>query len=173
MSLSALLPLGLRRAVDWLQATPLSTTIRESDWVFPAIESVHVIAFVIVVGSILVVDLRLLGLASRRRGAAELTEQLLPVTWTAFLVAAVAGVLLFIAKPVTYTANAFFLGKLVLLALAGVNMAAFHLFVHRSLATLAPGGREPMAAKLSGLASLALWIGIVACGRWIGFTALG
>ena len=173
MSAVVSLPASVQTAASWLQATAISTTIRESDWVFPAVESVHVIAFVIVVGSIFVVDLRLLGLASRRRGAAELTGQLLPITWSAFAVAAIAGVLLFIAKPVAYTANAFFLSKLVLLALAGVNMAIFHLFTHERLAGLPPGGREPAAAKLSGFASLALWIGIVACGRWIGFTTLG
>jgi len=173
MSVSATLAGNLRDAVAWLQATPISTTIRESDWVFPAIESVHVIAFVIVVGSILVVDLRLLGLASRRRSAEDLTRQLLPLTWLAFAVAAAAGLLLFAAKPVTYTANTFFLSKLVLLALAGVNMAAFHLFVHKRLVGVAPGAPEPIAAKASGLFSLALWIGVVACGRWIGFTTLG
>jgi hypothetical protein len=163
----------LHDTVAWLQATPISTTIRESDWVFPTIESAHVIAFVLVVGSIFVVDLRLMGLASRRRPAVELTDRLLPLTWTAFAAAAAAGLLLFIAKPISYTANAFFLSKLALLALAGVNMAAFHLLVHRRLVGIAPGAPEPAAAKVSGFLSLALWIGIVACGRWIGFTTLG
>jgi hypothetical protein len=165
--------MSLHDAIAWLQATPISTTIRESDWVFPTIECVHVIAFVIVVGSIFVVDLRLVGLASRRRRASELTSEILPLTWSAFVVAAAAGLLLFVAKPVTYTANAFFLSKLVLLALAGMNMAAFHLFVDKPLSGVAPGAPEPLAAKVSGLLSLLLWIGIVACGRVIGFTTLG
>ena len=173
MTASLGLPESLRSAIERLQATTISTTIRESDWVFPAIESVHVIAFVIVVGSIFVVDLRLLGLASRRRAAVELTERLLPLTWSAFVVAAAAGLLLFVAKPVTYTANAFFLSKLVLLALAGVNMAAFHGLVHGRLIGVPAGGPEPASARLSGLISIVLWIGVVACGRWIGFTTLG
>jgi hypothetical protein len=167
------LPAPLADAVAWLQATSLSSTIRESDWIFPTIESVHVIAFVVVVGSIAVVDFRLLGVASRTRRADELTAELLPVTWAAFALAAAAGLLLFVAKPVTYTGNGFFLGKMVLLALAGINMAAFHLFVHKHLIDLPPGAREPIWARLSGFLSLALWIGIVACGRWIGFTTMG
>jgi hypothetical protein len=157
----------------WLKETSLSTTIRESDWVFPTIESVHVVAFVLVVGTISVVDLRLVGLASRGRSAHDLTERLLPITWSAFVVAAIAGLLLFAAKPVTYASNGFFLAKLALLALAGLNMAAFHLFVHKRLAGLPAGAPEPLGARLCGFASLALWIGVVACGRWIGFTVSG
>ena len=159
-------------AIDWLQATPLSTTIRESDWLFPSIECVHVIAFVVVVGTISVVDLRLMGAASKTRRADELIEELLPVTWIAFAVAAVAGLLLFASKPVTYTQNFFFLGKMLLLVLAAANMGAFHLFVHTSLAA-APVGPPPLAARVSGAISLALWITIIAFGRWIGFTTLG
>ena len=157
----------------WLRETPLSTTIRESDWVFPTIESVHVVAFVLVVGTISVVDLRLVGLASRRRSAHDLTERLLPITWSAFGVAAIAGLLLFAAKPAVYLGNTFFLSKLVLLGLAGLNMAAFHVLVHRRLAGLPPGAAEPLGARVCGFASLAIWIGVVACGRWIGFTVMG
>jgi len=160
----------LASAISWLQHTPLSTVIRESDWVFPAIECVHVIAFVIVVGSIAVVDLRLIGVASRDRRIDELTAELLPVTWIAFAVAATAGLLLFIAKPLTYTQNFFFLGKMLLLAAAGANMLIFHRFVEHRAAGQTAGSTPPMAARASGLASLALWIAIVAFGRWIGFT---
>ena len=160
-------------AIDWLQATPLSTTIRESDWLFPSIECVHVIAFVVVVGSISVVDLRLMGLASKTRPAEELIEELLPITWIAFAVAAAAGLLLFCSKPITYTQNFFFLGKMLLLLFAAANMGAFHLFVHRSLAGVPAEAPSPLAARASGAASLALWIAIVAFGRWIGFTTLG
>jgi hypothetical protein len=161
------------QAMIGLRETPLSTAIRESDWIFPSIESAHVIAFVVVVGSIAVVDLRLVGLASRGRRADQLTRELLPLTWAAFVLAAAAGLLLFIAKPVTYTSNGFFLSKMVLLLLAGLNMAAFHLFVHGRLIGVPAGAPEPVGARICGWLSLALWIGIVACGRWIGFTTVG
>jgi hypothetical protein len=160
-------------ALTWLRDTPLSTSIRESGWIFPTIESGHVIAFVLVVGSIAVVDLRLLGLASRNRRADELTSELLPLTWIAFVLAAIGGMLLFIAKPVVYAGNGFFLSKMVLLLLAGLNMAAFHLLVWRRLIGVPVGAPEPIGARISGGLSLALWIGVVACGRWIGFTVIG
>lgn len=156
--------------INWLQATPLSVTIRESDWVFPTIESVHVIAFVLVIGSIGIIDLRLAGLASRNRAADELIRELLPLTWWSFAVALAAGSLLFIGKPVSYTQNFFFLGKMALIVAAGLNMAAFHLFVQKSLAGRPAGGPDPLAARVSGLISLGLWITVVAFGRWIGFT---
>lgn len=156
--------------IKWLQATPLSTAIRESDWIFPTVESIHVVAFVLVVGLIAVVDLRLIGVASRRRSADDLLKELLPLTWSAFVVAFVAGSLLFISKPITYTGSFFFLGKMVLILTAGLNMAVFQLFIHRFLMGRPVGAPTPIVAKLSGGLSLVLWTLVVAFGRWIGFT---
>jgi len=158
--------MSLTDALTALQALPLSTAIAESDWIFPMIESLHVIAITLVVGSIIVVDLRLIGVAARTRPLAAFTAQFLPITWCAFALAALTGGLMFLAKPVSYAGNIFFLAKLLLLLAAGLNMAAFHLFVERP----AHQGRADGAARLSGLASLTIWIGVVALGRWIGFT---
>jgi len=149
-----------------LEATPISTEMAESSWLFPTVESVHVIAVTLVVGAILVVDLRLAGLASRGRSARQLADRILPITWAAFGLAVLSGVLLFLAKPVSYSQNPFFLFKLGALALAGLNMAAFHFVVDRDRTAPEP----PAAARYSGFASLAIWVGVVALGRWIGFT---
>jgi len=158
--------MSLNDLLSTLQSLPLSTAIAESDWIFPTIESVHVIAITLVFGSILVVDLRLIGLASTKRPLAAFTTQFLPITWVAFVIAGLTGGLMFLAKPTSYAGNIFFLSKLGLLLLAGINMAAFHLFVERR----AHQGQALGAARLSGLASLTIWIGVVALGRWIGFT---
>jgi hypothetical protein len=149
----------------WLSETGLSIALTDSELAFPAIESLHVIAITLVFGSIAVVDLRLLGLASKRRDASELIASILPITWLAFGLAVVTGALLFVANPISYSANFYFLGKLVLLALAGINMVLFHIFSHRHLAT-----QGALAPRLSGAASLTLWITVVVFGRWIGFT---
>lgn len=149
----------------WLSESRLSIALTDSELAFPVIESLHVIAITLVVGSIAIVDLRLLGVAQKRRDAAELIASLLPITWAAFAFAALTGLLLFIANPVSYSANFYFLGKLALLAIAGGNMILFHLFAHRQLGT-----QGALAPRLSGAASLTLWITIVAFGRWIGFT---
>jgi len=153
-----------------LKATPLSQAISGSDTLFPLLECVHVLAVVIVVGAIAIVDLRLLGLRARGRDIQELLNQFVPVTLGAFGIGFGAGALMFIAKPDTYLANAFFLAKMGLLTLAGANAVAFHLIFSRTLARTTAGVAAPLPARLSGLFSLSVWIAIIACGRWIGFT---
>jgi hypothetical protein len=148
-----------------LSETSLSMALTDSEWAFPAIESTHVIALTLVVGSIAVVDLRLLGLAAKNRDAKQLIASVLPLTWAAFALAALTGTLLFIANPISYSANIFFLVKLSLLLVACGNMLLFHFFTQKQLS------REgALGPRLSGAASLGLWIAIVAAGRWIGFT---
>ena len=159
----------LRETCQWLQDLSFPTNIRESEWLFPTIETVHVLALVLVVGSILMVDLRLLGLASRERSVRAITAERLPLTWSAFVVAAVAGALLFSSKAVTYYDDLPFRLKMICLALAGINMAVFHLLTYRKVAAW-DQGPTPLGARVAGGVSLILWITIVAAGRWIGFT---
>src|SRR6202043_2662705 len=111
----------------WLQSTWIATAVAENDILFPWIESVHVLAIVLVVGTISIVDLRLLGVASLDRPVRRLMGDVLPLTWGAFAVAAITGSLMFSSDAVHYAHNFFFRGKLILLALAGINMAVFHL----------------------------------------------
>jgi len=153
-----------------LQATPWAVVIRENDILFPWIESVHVLAIVLVIGTISIVDLRLLGLASTNRTMQRVLRDVLPVTWIAFAVAATTGSLLFSSKAVDYVQNFFFDGKMILLVLAGLNMAAFHLFGTRDIERWGDIADTPAAAKFAGGFSLCIWIGVVAFGRWIGFT---
>ena len=152
-----------------LQDLSFPTDIRESDWLFPTIETVHVLALVLVVGSILMVDLRLLGIVNRERSVRSVTAERLPVTWCAFLVAAVAGSFLFSSKAVTYYDDFPFRLKLVCLLLAGINMAWFHALIYRRVAEW-DRGPPPPAARIAGGISLMLWVTIVGAGRWVGFT---
>jgi len=153
-----------------LQDTAVATAIREGESLFPWVECVHVLALTIVIGSIAIVDLRLMGLASRDRSVAETTAATLPVTWSAFVVAAITGGLLFSSNATTYAHNFYFLAKLSLIAVAGLNMAAYHLFVGRGADAWRTPSLTPLRARVSGAVSLCLWITIAACGRWIGFT---
>lgn len=143
--------------------------IAEGSVLFPWIETIHVLAVVAVVGTISIVDLRLIGLNAHVKSVRRLMIQLLPITWTAFAIALPSGFLLFSSKAVTYAANWPFRIKMLLLLVAGLNMMLFHLIVHRG-GHRWDEGKTPLMAKVAGLTSLALWIGIVACGRWIGFT---
>lgn len=159
----------IRNLLHDLQDLGFATSIRESDWLFPTIETVHVLALVLVVGSIMMVDLRLLGVAYKRRPLSALIAEVLPWTWSTFAVAAVAGSLMFSSKAVTYYDSVAFRIKMVCLLLAGLNMLCFHFFTYRNVANWDPD-RHPLGAKIAGAISLTLWIAIVASGRWIGFT---
>jgi hypothetical protein len=158
--------------ISYLENSSLADNIRENDLLFPLIESVHVLAICLVVGSILAVDLRLLGIASINRPLSRVTAGILPLTWGAFAVAVASGGLLFISNATKYLGNGFFIAKLCLIGAAGVNMAIFHFIGAKDLSRWENDARLPLPARLAGGVSILLWIAVVACGRWIGFTML-
>jgi hypothetical protein len=162
--------MNLERLFLWLQQTNIATTIREGDAWFPWIECVHVLALTLVIGSIAIVDLRLIGWASRHRSIAKLSADVLPCTWLAFAVAVISGLLLFSSNAVKYSHNFPFQLKMLLLVFAGLNMSIFHAFSNPRMRHWEMTSRTPWPAKLAGAMSLLLWIGIAAFGRWIGFT---
>ena len=148
----------------------LGSTIRESGLLFPTIESIHVLMATTVVGTIAIVDLRLIGYASHRRGARQLIIDLLPFTWAAFALAVLTGSLLFTSNAPNYAANVPFVLKMVTLVLAGINMAIFHMTAYRRIGQWDDALPPPRGVRIAGASSLALWIVIVFFGRWIGFT---
>ena len=150
--------------------TSVATAIRESGSVFPWLESVHVLAVTLVVGSIAIVDLRLLGITSLNRAVSRVMKDVLPCTWIGFLVALITGLTLFVSNALSYSHNFYFQGKIILLALAGLNMLTFQFFGSKNIANWDASAQTPLAAKVASVASLALWISVVGFGRWIGFT---
>jgi hypothetical protein len=161
--------MSIEGALTWLQDSSAPTAIRESGWLFPTIETVHVFALVLVVGSIMTVDLRLLGIANRNRPFSQVAGEMLPWTWAAFGIAAIAGLLMFSSKAIVYYNDIPFRIKILLLVFAGLNMMSFHWMGTRQLASW-DHGRAHLPARLAGGASLLLWTSIVAAGRWVGFT---
>jgi len=151
---------------EWLQDTAFAQSISET-W-FPMVESAHVVALSLVAGTIFIVDLRLVGLASRQMRFTQLSDQVLPWTWRAFVLAAITGGMLFAANAMTYYDNVPFRAKMVLLLLAGLNMAYFQFVTFRNVAQWDAGNAAP-AARFAGFASLILWTGVIGFGRWIGF----
>jgi hypothetical protein len=160
--------MNLPELMSWLQQLPFAVSIAEGDLLFPLLESVHVLAVTLVVGTVAMMDLRLLGLTPSRK-ISEVLESSLPFTWGAFLVALVAGGALFCSKAVTYYGNIPFRIKMVCLLLAGVNMLVFHRLTARRVSDW-DCSTPPAAARVAGGISILLWITIVATGRWIGFT---
>ena len=160
----------LKELIAFFENSSLADAVRENDVLFPFIESVHVLAICLVVGSIMAVDLRLLGLASTKRPVSAVTRGILPLTWAAFAVAVASGFLMFMSNATKYLGNGFFVAKLFLIAAAGVNMLVFHFISARNQAEWDAQARLPLPARLAGGISMLLWIAIVVCGRWIGFT---
>ena len=148
---------------------PFATAIREGESLFPWIESIHVVAIVIVVGTISIIDMRLMGLPAHRVSLRKLMQDVLPLTWIAFVIAVITGFLLFSSQAVKYWAIWEFQVKMVLLALAGLNMGYFHIVTYRSIHLWDELADTPRAAKIAGFTSLCLWIGVVTMGRIIGF----
>ncbi len=160
----------LRGLWEAIESSPIGQYVASSAWAFPTFESIHVIAIATVLGSIVVVDVRLLGLASKDRRVTEITGETLRWTWGAFAVAVVTGLLLFMAKATDYIVNPFFLWKMVLIALAGVNMVVFHVLTWRTIDQWDDKPEVPLEAKIAGGVSLGLWIVVVFVARAIGFT---
>lgn len=157
------------RFFEWVETLPLSVAIAESDWLFPTIETVHVLAIALVVGSIGMIDLRLVGWAWRDRRVSELTAEILPWTWASFVVAALSGLLMWISAAVQYSENLPFWTKMGILVLAGINMMVFHFVTQRDSDHWDMRLPTPGAVRLAGTLSLAFWVSIVTFGRWIGF----
>lgn len=155
--------------LTWIDASPMAEEIRVSLWLFPALEIAHVAAIALVLGSIARVDLRLVGLASRHRSITEISREMLPWTWVGFALATVFGVLLFVGQPVRYVEIAFFDAKLILILLAGLNMLVFEYLTRSSVGRWDREPTPPLQVRLAGGLSLAFWISVAICGRFIGF----
>ena len=156
--------------LHWLENTTLAVSIAQSDWAFAIIESIHVIALALVIGTVCVVDLRLLGWASAKQPYRDVAREVLPWTWAAFGVSVISGSLMFITQATEYYTNAAFRTKVVLLLLAGGNMLIFELTTARGAATWDRRLPVPWPGRLAAVLSLTLWVSIVFFGRRIGFT---
>jgi hypothetical protein len=153
-----------------LEASGLAGKIRNSLLLFPLIESTHVIGLSMVFGTIAIIDLRLLGVASTRRPFSRVASDVLKWTWGAFALTVATGLLMFITNATVYYHNFFFRSKMALLALAGINMLMFELTAARSIHRWDKERSAPLAGRAVAAVSLVIWISIIFVGRWIGFT---
>jgi Family of unknown function (DUF6644) len=157
---------------SWIESTKIAAAIRTSTWLFPTIESIHVLAITIVVGSAAMFDFRLLGIAYRDRSVTELHKEVLPWTWVSFACAVVAGSLMFSSDATKYYENTQFKLKMLTLLLVGLNAAIFEFGPFRRVSRWDREKTTPLAAKLAGGISLVLWVLVVGFGRWVGFTKM-
>jgi hypothetical protein len=153
-----------------LESSGPATTIRNSLYIFPLLEATHVFGLAMVFGTIAIIDLRMLGIASTQRPFTRMASETLKWTWAAFAVTAATGVLMFTTNAGVYYHNVFFRTKMLMLVLAGINMLVFELTAWRTIQQWDKSPSAPLAGKTAAAVSLVIWITIIFLGRWIGFT---
>ena len=154
-------------AFEWLGGLAWTTELRESPFGYPLIETSHVASIVVFAGLVIMMDLRLVGLAFTQAPLAHIQKRLFPWQMATFIPSAATGILLFCVDPLRYYQNVFFLSKLAFLALAGLNALAFHRRTSRSPDGWEDDPRTVATARLAGGASLLLWSLTIVTGRLI------
>ena len=161
--------MSLLTVCQWLEKTEWSIALHESLWVYPIVESVHVLTLCLFVGTAVMLDLRLLGVTMRRVPVSEVAGRLLPWMAAGFAIMVISGGLLFYAVPVRNYLNIFFRLKAAMLLLAGLNAWVFHSTVYRRVAEWDSSPVPPRGARIAASLSLTLWAGIVVAGRMIAY----
>jgi hypothetical protein len=154
---------------QWLEKTPAAAVMRNSLWIFDITETTHTLGIILVAGTIMLVDLRMLGMGLRREPVSHVVARIVPWTLSGFGLMFFTGGWLFAAEASKLYNSPAFRIKIVLLLLAGLNALIFHLTIYRRAAEWDSLPVAPVRARLAGLFSLLLWIGIIAAGRSIAY----
>lgn len=154
---------------EWLEQTGIGTSIRESLWLFPVIETVHIFGIILLVGATSILDLRLMGLTFRDEPVSKLAGRFIPWALAGFIIQVVTGLLLFSSEATKMYGNLGFQIKMCLIIVAGLNALIFHSVAYQSVGKWDRDPVGPLSARVAGLVSILLWFGIVAAGRWIAY----
>lgn len=161
-------PAFLESIFQWLEGSSLAIILRQSHWVYPAVEIIHIAGFALLVGAAILFDLRLLGLSRKLPVKASIGHL---IYWARISLIAVipSGLLLFIVEATSLASNSAFQIKLILIAAAGLNATIFHRFTLKTVDEWNIQAPAPPAARIAGLLSILLWLGVIACGRLIAY----
>jgi len=162
--------MSLLAICEWLESTPLASMIQESAYGFPIVVALHLFGLTLSVGTLLWVDLRLLGVAVRRLRVSEVYRGLAPWFLAGFAMMLTTGATLFTAYATLAYENAFFRIKMSAIALAGANAAVLHFATQRTSAQWDDATRPPIAARAAGLISIVLWVAVMLAGRMMSYT---
>jgi Family of unknown function (DUF6644) len=154
---------------EWIQATGVSVAIRESTLMFPIIEGTHVLALAFSVGTIVALDLRLVGWGMKKTPVSVIFEQLRPWSLLGFVIMFLTGFLLFWSEPVKCATTPAFIIKMVLLAGTGLNALVFDRQIYPSVAGWDNTLKVPGRARFAGYVSMILWFGVIFAGRWTAY----
>jgi len=154
---------------EWVDTHAWSTALHESLFMYPLIESTHVLTLMLFAGLTATLDLRLLGLVLRQVPVSHFVERVLPWVRVGFAIMVITGVLLLYAIPVRTYQSIWFRSKVIMLILAGLNVWVFHYKVYPKVADWDVDVRPPWPARRAAIASLVLWAGIIVTGRFIAY----
>lgn len=155
---------------EWLESTSLAILIRESPYGFAIVVGLHILGLTLSVGTLLWVDLRMLGVSLQGLRVSAVYRGLAPWFLAGFALMLISGATLFTAFATSAYANVYFRIKIVALLLAGANALAFHVVTQRPSATWDDAPRPPAAARIAGLASIVLWALVILAGRMMSYT---
>jgi hypothetical protein len=159
----------LRSLFEWVDAFPTSVAIRESQYLYPALLTTHVIGMCLFAGLVFMMDMRLLGIGNMRTPLSQLQKRLFPWQMAGMAVSATTGLVLVYGQPMRFYSNIFFWIKVVMMLLAAINALAFHVGTYRSVAGWDINRVPPFGARLAGAVGLALWAFVVISGRLIAY----
>ena len=164
----------LRSLFEWVDAMPSSIAMRESLNGYPIMLTLHVVSMGLVAGIVIYWDMRLAGIALKRVPVSKIQDGLLFSSWAVLgvLLSVGSGLFMVYSQPMRYYPNFYFWIKNVFLLLAAVNAIYFHQTVGKSLGSWEHNPVTPFKARMAGVASLALWAGIIATGRMIAYSGL-
>lgn len=154
---------GIPHLLRWLETRGIGGAISGSTYLFPVIEVVHLMGLVLLLGSVIVIDLRLLGFGMRRQSVPQIANAVRPLTWLGIGLMLVSGTLLFLAEATKCYDNPSFRFKMAFLLLALLFQATVYPRI------ISAGPIRPMWAKLTAVSSLVLWFGVGVGGRLIAF----
>jgi uncharacterized membrane protein len=161
----------MQALIQWIMGTSASKTIANVAWIIPAVQTIHILAISVVISTMAMLDLRLLGLTAKRYTIRAVADRFLPWMWLSVIVLLITGVILITGEPDRALGNWVFQTKMALLIAVLAISWGFNRVLKRDLTAWDRDSRHKAAAKVTGLVSLLLWIGIVVCGRWIAYAA--
>ena len=156
--------------LEWLEATAVASLIRESQYGFSVVVAVHILGLMLSAGTLLWVDLRMLGFAMRRSPVSEVYRSLSPWFLAGFALMFTSGASLFAAYATSAYGNLYFRIKVAAIALAAANAVVFHVATERSRGNWDAAARPPASARVAGFLSIVLWMTVILAGRAMSYT---
>jgi hypothetical protein len=157
----------LQNLFMWVSEFETSIQLRESLYVMPWIFVFHVLGLTFFAGTILMMDLRLLGVGHMQTPFSQVQRRLFPWQMAGMALTAATGLALVYGNPMNYVTNIIFWVKMLAMALAGINALAFHFITEYTLVDWDSGSTPPFGAKLAGGLSIVLWVNVIVAGRLI------